>query len=126
MNAEGIKIIIADDHPVFRDGLNGVLRRQDFIIKISQASDGTEVIRILEGENYDVVLMDINMKPMNGVQATEVIRKKFPDVKVIALSMFGEERYISEMISKGANGFLLKNSNKSEIIQAIKNVIKGK
>jgi len=120
-----IKLIIADDHPVFRDGLYGVLKRQDFISKISQASDGTEVIRFLESENYDVVLMDIKMLPMNGVQATEIIRNRFPEVKIIALSMFGEERFINEMITKGASGYLLKNSNKSEIVQAIKSVDLG-
>ncbi|MBK6987407.1 MAG: response regulator transcription factor [Bacteroidia bacterium] len=120
-----IKLIIADDHPVFRDGLYGVLKRQDFISKISQASDGTEVIRFLESENYDVVLMDIKMLPMNGVQATEIIRNRFPEVKIIALSMFGEERFINEMITKGASGYLLKNSNKSEIVQAIKSVVRG-
>lgn len=120
-----IKLIIADDHPFFRDGLYGVLKRQDFISKISQASDGTEVIRFLESENYDVVLMDIKMLPMNGVQATEIIRNRFPEVKIIALSMFGEERFINEMITKGASGYLLKNSNKSEIVQAIKSVVRG-
>ena len=120
-----IKLIIADDHPVFRDGLYGVLKRQDFISKISQASDGTEVIRFLESENYDVVLMDIKMLPMNGVQATEIIRNRFPEVKIIALSMFGEERFINEMITKGASGYLLKNSNKSEIVQASKGVVRG-
>ena len=124
--SEEIKLIIADDHPVFRDGLNVVLRRQDFISKITQASDGSEVIRILESEMYDVILMDIKMEPMNGVQATEIIHSRFPNVKIIALSMFGEERYINEMISKGASGYLLKNSNKTEIIQAIKSVIRGK
>lgn len=123
---ETIKLIIADDHPIFRDGLNVVLKRHDFISKITQASDGLEVIRLLESEAYDVILMDIKMEPMNGVQATEIIRSRFPEVKIIALSMFGEERYINEMISKGASGYLLKNSDKSEIIQAIKNVIKGK
>ncbi len=120
-----IKLIIADDHPVFRDGLYGVLKRQDFISKIVQASDGTEVIRFLESEKYDVVLMDIKMLPMNGVQATEIIRNRFPEVKIIALSMFGEERFINEMITKGASGYLLKNSNKSEIVQAIKSVVRG-
>ncbi|MFZ7116733.1 MAG: response regulator [Bacteroidota bacterium] len=123
---ETIKLIIADDHPIFRDGLNVVLKRHDFISKITQASDGLEVIRLLESEAYNVILMDIKMEPMNGVQATEIIRSRFPEVKIIALSMFGEERYINEMISKGASGYLLKNSDKSEIIQAIKNVIKGK
>ena len=114
---ESIKLIIADDHPIFRDGLNVVLKRHDFISKITQASDGSEVIRLLESELYDVVLMDIKMVPMNGVQATEIIRSRFPDVKIIALN---------EMISKGASGYLLKNSDKTEIIQAIKNVIKGR
>jgi DNA-binding NarL/FixJ family response regulator len=123
---ETIKLIIADDHPIFRDGLNVVLKRHDFISKITQASDGLEVIRLLESEAYDVILMDIKMEPMNGVQATEIIRNRFPDVKIIALSMFGEERYINEMISKGASGYLLKNSDKTEIIQAIKSVIKGR
>ncbi len=123
--SDGIKVIIADDHPVFRDGLNVVLKRHEFISKIAQATDGTEVIRILEGELYDVVLMDIKMEPMNGAQATEIIKKRFPDVKIIALSMFGEERYINEMITKGASGYLLKNSNRIEIIQAIKSVVIG-
>ena len=65
------------------------------------------------------------MLPMNGVQATEIIRNRFPEVKIIALSMFGEERFINEMITKGASGYLLKNSNKSEIVQAIKSVVRG-
>lgn len=120
-----LKIIIADDHPIFRDGLNTVLRRQEFIEKITQAANGTEAIQLLESEHYDVVLMDIKMEPMNGLEATEIIRHRFPNVKIIALSMFGEERYIMEMIDKGASGYLLKNSKKSEIIAAIKAVVKG-
>lgn len=122
---EKINVIVAHDHPIFRDGVCAVLKRQEFIGKISQAGDGNEVIKLLGLEHYDVIMMDIRMEPMNGLKAMEIISKQFPDVKVIALSMFNEEKYVMDMMNKGASGYLLKNASKQEILQAIKNVSRG-
>ncbi|MBL0105194.1 MAG: response regulator transcription factor [Bacteroidetes bacterium] len=120
-----LNLIVADDHPIFRDGICSVLRRQEFISKISQAGDGTEVIRLLELEHYDLVLLDIRMEPMNGFKTMEIIASRFKEVKVIALSMSSEDKYVREMINLGAVGYLLKNAGKKEIIQAIKSVVRG-
>jgi DNA-binding NarL/FixJ family response regulator len=125
-SARTAKIIIADDHPIFRGGLNMILKNQSFVSKVAEAADGGEVISILAKESYDVVLMDIKMEPMSGIDATEIIQQKYPSTKVIALSMHDDEKNILDIISKGASGYLLKNADKEEIIEAIKEVMEGR
>jgi DNA-binding NarL/FixJ family response regulator len=119
------KIIIADDHPIFRAGINTALKGLPFISKVAEAANGEEVIKLLASEHFDVVLMDIKMEPMNGIRTTEVIRKRFPETKVIALSMHNEEEYILEIFEMGASGYLIKNADKEEIEMAIKEVMNG-
>jgi DNA-binding NarL/FixJ family response regulator len=120
------KIIIADDHPIFRGGLHAVLKKLPFVSKVSEAADGREVIALLSKEHYDIVLMDVQMEPMNGIEATKIVREKHPKTNVIALSMSVDERYIFEMIEKGASGYLIKNADKEEIEQALIETLAGR
>src|SRR5438874_5730157 len=114
-----VSVIIADDHPVYRGGLNGILNRLPFVCKISEATDGQQVIDLLSKEHHDIVLMDVSMEPMNGIDATKIIRAKFPRTKVIALSMHDDETNILSMLDNGASGYLLKNADKDEIEEAL-------
>jgi DNA-binding NarL/FixJ family response regulator len=121
-----IKIIIADDHPVFRNGMEGALKSMGIISKVSQAANGNEVIKHLEHEPYDIVLMDVKMKPMSGIETTAMITSRFPDTKVIALSMHDDRENILSMLEKGAVGYLIKNADAEEIKKAILDVMAGK
>jgi DNA-binding NarL/FixJ family response regulator len=125
-NRNKIKIIIADDHPVFRSGLETCLRGMPMISKISQASNGDEVIKILKHEHHSLVLMDIKMNPMDGFRTTEIIKSNFPKTKVIALTMFDDKDKVLEILNKGASGYLIKNASKDEIELAINEVNSGK
>jgi len=119
------KIIIADDHPVYRKGVVSTLRQVPFIKQIAQAANGEEVLELLSQDSYDLVLMDIRMFPMDGIQATENIRLKFPTVKIIALTSYDDESLVLSMMNKGASGFLLKNTDRDEIIRALLKVLSG-
>ncbi|MFO7656566.1 MAG: response regulator transcription factor [Bacteroidales bacterium] len=119
------KIIIADDHEIFRKGLRIVLSRLKNIIIIGEASSGREVLDILQSALADIVLMDIEMSDINGIEATKVISKMYPGVKVIALTMFNNDHYIQDMLDAGAKGFLLKNVTKGILEKALNTVLAG-
>jgi DNA-binding NarL/FixJ family response regulator len=122
---EKIKIIITDDHQLFRNGLKILLNAfQEFEVT-AEASNGEEFLRILKNTPADVVLMDINMPEMDGIEATRKGLKINPGIDIIALSMYGEEEYYYKMVDAGAKGFLLKDSDISEVKEAILTVKKG-
>ncbi len=120
-----ISIIIADDHIIFRKGLRTVLNEIPFVKVIAEASDGKELLNVMKKEAADIILMDIRMPKMDGVEATKKIRLKFPDTFVICLTMHEEISYFNQMIAAGANGFLLKKTNKEQLEKAIVTVYKG-
>ncbi len=120
-----LKIIIADDHKFFRSGLEAVLKSFRYVKSVAQVEDGKQLIGLLENEHYDIAFVDICMPELNGIDATEIISKRFPKVKVIALSMSDDKENILEMLNKGAMGYILKNTDKDEIGDAIKEVISG-
>jgi len=121
-----MKLIIVDDHKLFRDGLKILLNRcYKTVFEIDEASNGVEFIELIREQKPDLVLMDIDMPLMNGIEATQKAIEIFPDLKVIALTMFGDEIYYYKMIDAGASGFLLKDSDISEVKAAIDNVLKG-
>jgi DNA-binding NarL/FixJ family response regulator len=120
-----IHIIITDDHQLFRNGLKILLNAFPEFEVTGEASDGAEFLNILENTPAEVVLMDINMPEMDGIEATRRALKMFPELDVIALSMYGEEEYYNKMVDAGAKGFLLKDSNISEVKEAILTVRKG-
>lgn len=122
---EKIKIIIADDHQLFRNGLKILLNAFPEFEIIAEASNGIDFLEVLRHTRADVALMDINMPEMDGIEATRKAMKLSPDLCIIALSMYGEEEYYYKMVDAGAKGFLLKDSDISEVKEAILTVRKG-
>ncbi len=120
-----IKIIIVDDHSLFRNGLKLLLANAGNFNVIAEASNGKEFIEILDVTEADVILMDIDMPEMDGIEATTMALSKKPGLKIICLSMYGEEEYYYKMIEAGVSGFLLKNSDINEVKTAINAVVDG-
>lgn len=122
---EKIRIIITDDHQLFRNGLKILLSSFPEFEVTGEASNGAELIELLRTTKTDVILMDINMPEMDGIEATRKVSSLNPGICVIALSMYGEEEYYYKMVDAGAKGFLLKDSDISEVKEAIVTVMKG-
>ncbi len=121
-----IRIALVDDHALFRNGLKLLLDHTKNFKVVAEASNGREFVDQLTPDNApDVVLMDISMPVLNGIDATREAMGIAPQMKVIALSMFGEDDYYYEMINAGAKGFLLKNSDISDVMNAIEQVVAG-
>jgi DNA-binding NarL/FixJ family response regulator len=122
-----IKLLLADDHLIIRDGIKLMLKKNSEFEIVAEASNGGEVIAYLtENPNtIDVVLMDINMPVMTGIEATQIITDRFSNIKVLALTMHAEETYITNMLKAGALGYILKESGTSELVSAIKSVASG-
>lgn len=120
-----IKIILVDDHALFRNGLRELISMREGYRIVGEASDGGEFLEMLPITAVDVVFMDIAMPGMSGADATREALAIRPDLKVICLSMFGEESYYSRMVDAGAKGFLLKDSSIDEVFGAIDSVLRG-
>ncbi len=121
-----VKILIADDHQIIRTGVKLMLNNQDKItFDIFEVPDGNKVLRLYKTEKIDIILMDINMKFVNGIEATKEVLKYDPSAKIIMLSMNNEMHIIDSAIKAGAHGFLLKDSGMEELINAIKAVYFG-
>lgn len=123
---KNVKILIADDHPFIRDGIRQMLLEQGGFRDIDEAATGTEALEMLAKKSYDLVIMDINMPGMNGIDATREIKMNYPHVKVLAISMFDEQPYIVKMIKAGAKGYVLKNSGKEEMLSAVRMLLEGR
>ncbi|HTH83123.1 MAG TPA: response regulator transcription factor [Mucilaginibacter sp.] len=121
-----INIVIADDHEIFLDGLALMLAKHPGFKVCGRASNGRQLQEIVASENPDIVLTDIRMPVVDGIQSTKQILADHPGIGIIALSMFDEENLIIEMLEAGAKGYLLKNAHKNEIIDAITSVYQNK
>ena len=119
------RIILVDDHALFRSGLRGLLDSRDEYTVVGEAGDGAEFLNMLLSTEADVVFMDISMPVMNGAEATERALQMRPELKIITLSMFGDENYYARMVDAGACGFLLKDSDIDEVVAAIEAVMAG-
>ncbi|WP_297097160.1 response regulator transcription factor [uncultured Draconibacterium sp.] len=122
---ENTNIIIVDDHKIFRDGLIMLLNNFDFVTVAGEAANGEAFLELIEDVQPDIVLMDINMPKMNGIGATKQALKKYPELKVIALTSFADDEYIEQMISAGVEGYMLKRSDIEDFEKAIKKVADG-
>lgn len=120
-----IKLIIVDDHEIFRNGLKMILGRLKHIDIVGEAANGNEFLDVIKTTACDVVLMDIEMPVMNGIDATTQAMKEHPGLKIIALTMFQEDDYIQSMMDAGVRGFLIKNVNKETLDKAILTVYRG-
>ncbi|MCK9617386.1 MAG: response regulator transcription factor [Lentimicrobiaceae bacterium] len=121
-----IRLLLVDDHRLMLDGLISLLEDEDCIEVVMGATSGMEALKIIETNTIDVLMADINMPEMSGVELTRIVREKFPDTKVLALSMYNDNIMISKMIEAGALGYVLKSTNISELMDAITTVASGK
>lgn len=125
MKDQIIDIVITDDHKLFRKGISSLLEDFDFIDNIYEAGNGIELLRILEEAETlpDLVLLDLQMPGMDGMEATQKIRDKYSDLKIIILTMQDDEQIILHMIQMGVNGYLMKSAEPDELEKALENVI---
>lgn len=117
--ANTIKIILADDHEILREGIGSIIQKHPHIKIVAEASNGLQLVQLTDEYIPDVILTDIKMPLMDGIEATGIITKKHPHISIIALSMFDDDQFILDMLEAGARGYLLKNADKREIIEAI-------
>ncbi|WP_224984520.1 response regulator transcription factor [Geomonas agri] len=120
-----MKILIADDHAIVRQGLRALIDKEDDMMVSAEAGTGAEAIKLTREECPDIIVMDISMPDTNGIDATRSITAAFPDVKVLALSMESDRRFVVEVLKAGANGYVLKDAAFSELATAIRAVAAG-
>ena len=121
----GIGILLVDDHAIIRQGLRSLLEKQPDLEVVAEAADGRKAIELVRELLPDIVIMDVTMPSLNGIEATRQICSTFPEVKVIALSIHSNRRFIGDMLQAGAAGYILKDSLFEELIRAIKAVTAG-
>ncbi len=117
-----IKIAIADDYKIFREGLKVGLSADDALEVILEADNGEDLLKGLQDSNPDVIIMDLKMPIMDGMEATKEVRKKYPSIKVLVVSMYEDDKFIIHLMENGANGYLLKNAEPDEIRRSIYSV----
>jgi len=119
------QVIIVDDHKLFRSGLKFILNEIGNIEVVAEASNGRESLELLKKYKPDILIMDINMPEMNGVDASREALSLYPDIKILVLSMFGDDEYYNTMIDLGVKGFILKDSDNKELKNAISAILSG-
>ena len=120
-----MNILIADDHTMFVDGIESILLAEDDMHTIGRCYDGKSVMNMLLEKPVDVLLLDINLPEMNGMEVCKEALKIKPELKILAISMFNEESFVSEILNNGAKGYILKNTGREELLVAIRTVNKN-
>lgn len=120
-----IKVLIADDHRVVREGLGAILKTKRDMNVVGEAKNGLEAVQMAKKLKPDVILMDISMPEMNGIEATRSIKKDFPHIGIVALTMHDDDQTLFELVRSGINGYLLKDSESADIVKAIRIIYKG-
>jgi DNA-binding NarL/FixJ family response regulator len=114
-----IRIAIADDYKIYRDGLKVGLSTDEKLDVIMEADNGEDLLKALETQTPDVIIMDLKMPLMDGMEATKIVRKKYPSIKVLVVTMYEDDKFIIHLMENGANGYLLKNAEPEEIKKSI-------
>jgi DNA-binding NarL/FixJ family response regulator len=122
----GVDIVLADDHQILREGLRNLLHSQPGLEVVGEAANGREAIQLVGRLSPQLVLMDVSMPDINGIEATRRIARDFPDTKVIALSVHADKHHVDGMIRAGASAYLMKNCAFDELLLAIRSVLQGK
>ncbi len=125
MSSENIKVAIADDHQIFRKGVILSLKPYNNIQFIFEADNGDDLIKGIEQEQPDIVLLDLRMPVKDGIETTKYLNKNFPQVRILILTMYEDERFVGHLMESGANGYLLKSTEPAEIKQALQDVMKN-
>lgn len=120
-----VRVLIVDDQSLIREGLSMMLSLYDTVTVVGEAKNGREAIGLLENVDIDLILMDIRMPIMDGVEATKIIKDKYPKIKVLILTTFNEDKYIFEGLKNGADGYLLKDLSSEELVKAMETVYQG-
>lgn len=122
---ERVRIAITDDHQMFIEGMLALLAEESWIETVGTAANGKELLVLLQQKQVDVVLMDVHMPEMDGLEATKTLVKDYPQTKVLMLTMAGDPKLITQLVTAGAHGYILKNTNKSELLEAIRKLANG-
>ena len=120
-----IKIILADDHKIFREGIRSILEKEKDMEVVDEAANGEELLEKLAGTKVDVIILDLDIGKPNGIEVTEIIDRKYPEINILILSMIGLHDFVIQALEMGATGYILKNTGKDEVITAIRSVAKG-
>jgi len=121
-----IRILLADDHKITRQGLRSLLEKQSDMVVVAEAEEGRTAVRLVRELLPDVVIMDVSMPDLNGMEAARQITREFGNVKIVALSMHSDSLFVTEMLKSGASGYLLKDCAFEELARAIRTVVAGK
>jgi len=120
-----IRIILTDDQPLYLDALKMVLKGEENIEIVAVANNGIELMKLLENNKVNALLLDINMPEMNGIEASAIIKEKYPDIKIVMLTMHKEVNIIKQLLKIGVHAYLLKNTSKDEIVMVLNKVVDG-
>ncbi len=120
-----INVLIVDDHPIYRNGIKGIIKDIDVVDSCAEANNGKAAIEALENKFYDIIFLDINMDEMDGIEASRIIKFRFPKCKIIVLTMSNSKREIVELLENGVHGYILKNTDAIELKRAIMLVMEG-
>lgn len=120
-----IRILIADDHAMFIDGIKSLLRKEENIQVVAEAANGHEALEILESNGIDMLITDISMPNMSGTELAKKVKEDYPDVKVLVLTMYNDREIINEILISEAEGYILKNTGKQELLKAITRIAEG-
>ena len=120
-----IKILVVDDHAIVREGVRMILAKEGDLEVVGEAGDGQQALDLTERAQPDVVIMDISMPGMGGIEATQTIRAKHPEVQVLALTMHEDESYVFQLLRAGASGYVLKRAAAQDLVQAVRAAAKG-
>jgi DNA-binding NarL/FixJ family response regulator len=121
-----IKLLVADDHTMFVDGIESILKAEVDLQVSGKCYDGPSVLEFVKSHPTDIVLLDVNLPGMNGLEVCKTLSLEYPDIKVLAISMFNEESFVTEILNHGAKGYILKNTGRDELLKAIRTIYEGK